>query len=93
VVRLCDVLLESPAVGLLGLRIFELPGFSKQLPGREREGGVLRERLRGPEENAESHRGRYEGGHSDSDEAPCARNSHGRRGVAGIRGGSPENGL
>jgi hypothetical protein len=41
VVRLCDVLLESPAVGLLGLRIFELPAvglpeFSKQLPGRER---------------------------------------------------------
>jgi hypothetical protein len=35
-VGLCDVFLESPAVGLLGLRIFELPGFSKQLPGRER---------------------------------------------------------
>ena len=45
-----DVLLESPAVGLLGLRIFELPAvglpeFSTQLPGktsvvvrREREG-------------------------------------------------------
>jgi hypothetical protein len=34
VVRLCDVFLEPPAVGLLGLRIFELPavglpGFSK----------------------------------------------------------------
>jgi hypothetical protein len=41
VVRLCDALLESPAVGLLGLCIFELPavglpGFSKQLPGRDR---------------------------------------------------------
>jgi hypothetical protein len=41
VVRLCDVFLESPAVGLLGLRIFELPTvglpeFRKQLPGRER---------------------------------------------------------
>jgi hypothetical protein len=41
VVRLCDVLLKSPAVGLLGLRIFELPAvglpkFSKQLLGRER---------------------------------------------------------
>jgi hypothetical protein len=41
VVRLCDVLLESPTVGLLGLRIFELPAvglpeFSKQLLGRER---------------------------------------------------------
>jgi hypothetical protein len=40
-VRLCDVQLESPAVGLLGLRIFELPEvglpeFRKQLPGRER---------------------------------------------------------
>jgi hypothetical protein len=49
------VLLESPAVGLLGLRIFELPavglpGFSKQLPGGDREGGVLRERLSGQEE-------------------------------------------
>jgi hypothetical protein len=41
VVRLCDVLLESPTVGLLGLRISELPAiglpeFRKQLPGRER---------------------------------------------------------
>jgi hypothetical protein len=41
VVRLCDVFLESPAVGLLGLRIFELPAvglpeFSKHLPGRKR---------------------------------------------------------
>jgi hypothetical protein len=40
-VRLCDVFLESPAVGLLGLRIFELPTvglseFHKQFPGRER---------------------------------------------------------
>jgi hypothetical protein len=40
-VRLCDVLLESPTVGLLGFRIFELsavglPEFRKQLPGRER---------------------------------------------------------
>jgi hypothetical protein len=41
VVRLCDVLSESPAIGLLGLRIFELPAvglpeFRKQLLGRER---------------------------------------------------------
>jgi hypothetical protein len=41
VVRLCDVFLESPTVGLLGLRIFELPTvglpeFRKQLSGRER---------------------------------------------------------
>jgi hypothetical protein len=40
-VRLCDVFLESPAVGLLGLRIFELsavglPEFRKQLTGTER---------------------------------------------------------
>ena len=40
-VRLCDVLVESPIVGLQGLRIFELPAvglpeFSKQLLGRER---------------------------------------------------------
>ena len=35
--RLCDVLLESPTVGLLGFRIFELPAvglpeFNKHLP-------------------------------------------------------------
>jgi hypothetical protein len=38
---LCDVLLELPAVGLLGLHIFELSAvglleFRKQLPGGER---------------------------------------------------------
>jgi hypothetical protein len=38
---LCDVLLESPTVGLLGLRIFELPAvglpeFNKHLPGTAR---------------------------------------------------------
>jgi hypothetical protein len=41
VARLCDVLLESPTVGLLGLRIFELPAvglpeFNKHLPGTTR---------------------------------------------------------
>jgi hypothetical protein len=39
--RLCDVLLESPTVGLLGLRIFELPAvglpeFNRHLPGTAR---------------------------------------------------------
>jgi hypothetical protein len=45
VVRLCDVFLEPPAVGLMGLRNFELPavglpGFRKQLPGRKRVLGL-----------------------------------------------------
>jgi hypothetical protein len=80
-VRLCDVFLESLAVGLLRLRIFELPTvglpeFRKQLPGRERA-ELFGKKVRGSEENAESKGGRYEGGHSNSDEAPCARNSHG----------------
>jgi hypothetical protein len=75
-VRLCDVFLESPTVGLLGLRIFELPTVG--LPEfRKREGGAFRKRVRGSKENAESKGGRYEGGHSNSDEAPCTRNSHG----------------
>jgi hypothetical protein len=49
--------LEPPAVGLLGLRIFELPavglsGFSKQLPGRKRVRRLC-ERLRGKGEMPE----------------------------------------
>jgi hypothetical protein len=56
-VRLCDVFLEPPTVGLMGPRNFELPavglpGFSKQLPGRKRV-RCLCERLRGKEEMPE----------------------------------------
>jgi hypothetical protein len=54
---LCDVFLEPPVVGLLGLRIFELPAaglpeFNKQLLGRKRVRGLC-ERLRGKEEMPE----------------------------------------
>jgi hypothetical protein len=49
-VRLCDVLLESPAVGLLGLCIFKLPAvglpeFNHTLT-RKNESGVCEEGLR-----------------------------------------------
>jgi hypothetical protein len=79
---LCDVLLESPTVGLLGLRIFELPAvglpeFNKHLPGTARA-ELSEEGLRGEEENAGDTGGGYEGNHPNSDEAPGARNSDGR---------------
>jgi hypothetical protein len=52
---LCDVLLESLGVGLLGLCIFELPAVglaSNYLEGRER--GVCEKKLRGKEEMPEA---------------------------------------
>ena len=87
--------LNSLAVGLLGLRIFELPAvglpeFSHALTREKKTEFVRIERRK---ENVGNKGGRHERGHPNSDEAPGACNSDGRRGIAAIRGGSPENGM
>ena len=74
-----DVLLESLAVGLLGLRIFELPAiglpeFSTQLPGETSV--VVRREREGLNQNAGTKARRREGAHPNSAEAPGARKSH-----------------
>jgi hypothetical protein len=43
--------------------------------------------------NAGNTGGGYERNHPDPDEANSARNSNGRRGIAAVRGGPPENGM
>ena len=65
------MLLESPAVGLLGLRIFELPAdglpeFTTQLPG---ETSVVARRERRLNQNAGTKARRCEGAHPNFTEA------------------------
>ena len=74
-----DVLLKALVVGLLGLRIFELPAvglpeFNTQLP-RETSVVVRRER-EALNQNARTKAIRCEGTHPNSAEAHDVRNSH-----------------
>ena len=94
-------ILKPSAVGLLGLRNFELPAVG--LPGlhsnqRKREdpkrrNSIVETKVEEREENAESTGRGYDRTHSDPDESLHTCNAEEGRGIAGASGRSPGYGL